>query len=46
MSLLGLERVALVWTRRLALLGGWLLLGVALVTVADALRRSLFGRPI
>jgi TRAP-type C4-dicarboxylate transport system permease small subunit len=46
LSLLGFERVALVWTRRLALLGGWLLLGVALVTVADALRRSLLGRPI
>jgi TRAP-type C4-dicarboxylate transport system permease small subunit len=46
LSLLGFERAALLWTRRLALLGGWLLLGVALVTVADALRRSLLGRPI
>jgi TRAP-type C4-dicarboxylate transport system permease small subunit len=46
LNLLGLERAALVWTRRLALLGGWLLLSVALVTVADALRRSFLGRPI
>jgi TRAP-type C4-dicarboxylate transport system permease small subunit len=30
----------------LALLGGWLLLGVALGTVADALRRTFLGRPI
>jgi TRAP-type C4-dicarboxylate transport system permease small subunit len=34
------------WTRWLARLGGWLLLGVALVTVADALLRSFLGRPI
>lgn len=46
MSLLGLERMATVWTRRLALLGGWLLLFVALSTVADALLRSLLGRPL
>lgn len=44
MSLLGLERVATVWTRRLALLGGWRLLFVALSTVADALLRSFLGR--
>lgn len=46
MSLLALERAALRWTRRLALVGGALLLGVAVVTVADALLRSFLGRPI
>lgn len=46
MSLLDVERVAVRWTRRLAVGGGWLLLGVAGVTVADALLRSAFGRPI
>jgi TRAP-type mannitol/chloroaromatic compound transport system permease small subunit len=40
------ESVVAVWTRRLLLLGGWLLLAVALVTVADALLRSVAGRPI
>ncbi|HXG05352.1 MAG TPA: TRAP transporter small permease [Candidatus Binatia bacterium] len=34
------------WTRRLALLAGWLLLAIALATVADALLRSLAGRPV
>jgi TRAP-type C4-dicarboxylate transport system permease small subunit len=46
LSVLGLERLAMVWTRRLAQLGGWLLLAVALGTVADALLRSFVGRPI
>jgi TRAP-type C4-dicarboxylate transport system permease small subunit len=44
--MLGLERLTMVWTRRLARLGGWLLLAVALGTTADALLRSFFGRPI
>ena len=46
MSLLAIERAAVRWARRLALAGGWLLLGVALVTVADALLRSFLGRPL
>lgn len=46
MSILAGERLALVWTRRLALVSGWLLLAVALVTVADALLRSFLGRPL
>jgi TRAP-type C4-dicarboxylate transport system permease small subunit len=41
-----LERAAARWARRLALLAGFLLVAVALVTVADALLRSLAGRPI
>jgi TRAP-type C4-dicarboxylate transport system permease small subunit len=41
----GFERAA-AWTRRLALLGGWLLLLVALVTAADALLRKFASRPI
>jgi TRAP-type C4-dicarboxylate transport system permease small subunit len=45
-SLLALERLAATWTRRLALLGGGLLLAVALVTAADALLRYCLGRPI
>jgi TRAP-type transport system small permease protein len=44
--MLTLERLAILWTRRLARLGGWLLLAVALATVADALLRSFLGRPI
>jgi TRAP-type C4-dicarboxylate transport system permease small subunit len=44
--ILALERAAVAWTRRLALLAGWLLLAVALATVLDALLRSLLGRPI
>jgi TRAP-type transport system small permease protein len=43
---LAFEGAALRWTRRLALLAGWVLVGVALVTVADALLRKLFARPI
>jgi TRAP-type C4-dicarboxylate transport system permease small subunit len=45
-SFIRLEATATTWTRRLLLLGGGLLLVVALVTVADALLRSLAGRPI
>lgn len=45
-AFLRLERGALVWTRRLALAAGWMLLGVASVTVADALLRKFFSRPI
>ena len=45
-ALVALERRAVVWTRRLALAGGWLLLLVAVVTVLDALLRYLFNRPI
>jgi TRAP-type transport system small permease protein len=41
-----LEQIMATWTRRLLLLGGWLLLAVALVTVADALLRYFVGRPI
>jgi TRAP-type C4-dicarboxylate transport system permease small subunit len=44
--ILALERAAVSWTRRLALVGGWLLLGVAFATVADALLRYLFSRPL
>jgi TRAP-type mannitol/chloroaromatic compound transport system permease small subunit len=44
--ILAIERAAVTWTRRLALVGGWLLLGVAFATVADALLRYLFSRPL
>ena len=46
MSLIRLESIVATWARRLLLLGGWLLLAVASVTVADALLRSFAGRPI
>ena len=46
MSFLALERIATHWARRLALLGGWLLLGVAIVTAGDALLRDVLGRPL
>lgn len=46
MSLIRLESIVATWTRRLLLLGGWLLLAVTLVTVADALLRFFAGRPI
>jgi hypothetical protein len=42
---LEIERIAAKWTRRLALLGGWLLLAVAVVTAGDALLRDFLGRP-
>jgi TRAP-type transport system small permease protein len=45
-SLTRLESIVTIWTRRLLLLGGWLLLAVASVTVADALLRFFAGRPI
>lgn len=45
-SFLSLERVAVAWSRRLALVGGGLLLLVAVTTVADALLRYLLNRPI
>jgi TRAP-type transport system small permease protein len=41
-----LERLATNWTRRLSLLGGWLLLAVAIVTTIDALLRDFLGRPL
>jgi TRAP-type transport system small permease protein len=44
--MLRFERVAVIWTRRLTLVGGCLLLGVALATVSDALLRYFLGRPI
>jgi TRAP-type C4-dicarboxylate transport system permease small subunit len=43
---LEIERMASHWTRRLAMLGGWLLLAVALVTAIDALLRDFLGRPL
>jgi TRAP-type C4-dicarboxylate transport system permease small subunit len=46
LSILGVERLAVVWTRRLALLGGGLLVAVALTTAADALLRYFLGRPL
>lgn len=46
MNWLALERIATQWTRRLALLGGWLLLAVAVVTAGDALLRDFLGRPL
>ena len=46
MIFLEIERMASHWTRRLAMLGGWLLLAVALVTAIDALLRDFLGRPL
>jgi TRAP-type transport system small permease protein len=45
-SFLELERLVTEWTRRLALLGGWLVLAVAVVTAIDALLRDFLGRPL
>jgi TRAP-type transport system small permease protein len=45
-SFLALERIATHWTRRLALLSGWLLLAVAVITASDALLRDFLGRPL
>ncbi|HEV8457220.1 MAG TPA: TRAP transporter small permease [Methylomirabilota bacterium] len=45
-ALLAVEQLAITWTRRLALAGGWMLLAASVVTVADALLRKLFSRPI
>jgi TRAP-type C4-dicarboxylate transport system permease small subunit len=41
-----LERAAVLWTRRLALLGGCLLLLTAFATVVDALFRYFLSRPL
>ncbi len=41
-----LEAQATRWTRYLALGGGWVLLGVAVLTVADALLRKFLSRPL
>jgi TRAP-type C4-dicarboxylate transport system permease small subunit len=45
-SFLEIERLATHGTRRLAWIGGWLLLAVALVTSSDALLRDFLGRPL
>jgi len=45
-ALLAVERLAVMWTRRLALAGGFILLAASVVTVADALLRKFFSRPI
>lgn len=45
-ALLAVERVATAWARRLALVGGWVLVAASVVTVADALLRKFFSRPI
>jgi TRAP-type mannitol/chloroaromatic compound transport system permease small subunit len=45
-ALLRVERVALTWSRRLALAGGWILLALAVATVFDAILRKLLNRPI
>ena len=45
-ALIAVERLAVRWTRRLALAGGFILLAASIVTVADALLRKLFSRPI
>jgi TRAP-type C4-dicarboxylate transport system permease small subunit len=44
--LLALEAAATRWTRWLALAGGWVLLAVGGLTVADALLRKFLARPI
>jgi TRAP-type transport system small permease protein len=46
MSFLDLEQLAINGTRRLALLAGCLLLGIATVTAIDALLRDFLGRPL
>jgi TRAP-type C4-dicarboxylate transport system permease small subunit len=46
MSFPALERLITQWTRCLALLGGWLLLAVAIVTACDALLRDVLGHPL
>jgi TRAP-type C4-dicarboxylate transport system permease small subunit len=43
---LALEHSMTTWTRRLALLGGGLLLAAAIVTAIDALLRDFLGRPL
>lgn len=44
--MLTLEALATRWTRWLALAGGWVLLGIAALTVGDALLRKLLSRPL
>jgi TRAP-type C4-dicarboxylate transport system permease small subunit len=46
LTILRLEQAVVTWSRRLALVAGWLLLLLAVGTVADALLRYLFARPI
>jgi TRAP-type C4-dicarboxylate transport system permease small subunit len=46
LSLLALERAAVRWARRLSFASGWLLLGIALLTVVDAVLRYGLSRPI
>jgi TRAP-type C4-dicarboxylate transport system permease small subunit len=45
-SFLEIERLARHWTRSLARIGGWLLLGIAIMTALDALLRDFLGRPL
>jgi TRAP-type C4-dicarboxylate transport system permease small subunit len=45
-ALLALERQAVTWTRRLALVGGFILLAASVVTVVDALLRKFLSRPL
>jgi TRAP-type mannitol/chloroaromatic compound transport system permease small subunit len=45
-ALLAVERLAVMWSRRLALVGGFILLAASIVTVLDALLRKFFSRPI
>ena len=45
-ALTAAERLAVTWTRRLALLGGFILLATSIVTVVDALLRKFLSRPI
>ena len=44
--LLAVERLAVTWSRRLALVGGWILLAASIATVADSLLRKFLNRPI
>jgi TRAP-type transport system small permease protein len=46
LSLLATERVVVRWARRLSLVSGWLLLGMALLTVLDASLRYGLNRPL
>ena len=45
-AMLAVERLAVMWTRRLALVGGFILLAASIVTVFDALFRKFLNRPI
>jgi TRAP-type C4-dicarboxylate transport system permease small subunit len=46
LTVLDLEARTVRWSRRLALSGGWLLVGVAIATVGDAMLRYGLNRPI